>query len=86
MLHSLRSEHSPQGERQDFQVEKKRLCGHVFGVVADFDGNVEFVASIDLRPAGDAGKQVVQATRGAQGDQIVLIEEGRPRRAPIGVR
>jgi hypothetical protein len=35
--------------------------------------------SSSSRPAGDAGKQVVQATRGAQGDQIVLIEEGRPR-------
>jgi len=37
VAHAFRLEHSPQGERDDLQVQKKRLRFHVFGVVANLE-------------------------------------------------
>ncbi len=48
-------------------------------IEADFVGDGEFVAAVDLRPTSEAWDELVYALAGAQGDQIVLVEEGGAR-------
>lgn len=64
-----------EGSPDDVEVEAQRLAGEVLGVHADFFGNAEVVAAVDLGPAGEAGGQFVDTVLGAQLDQVVLVEE-----------
>src|ERR1700746_1139884 len=64
--HAFRLDHSPQGEHQDFQIYGKRLSFHVGDVEINFDGNLQVIATIDLRPAGNAGNQSMDAVTSAK--------------------
>ncbi len=59
-------------------VEPQRPAAQVFGIQRDFFGNWQLVAAVDLRPAREPRHQCVYALRGAQGDQVSLVEQGRP--------
>jgi hypothetical protein len=75
VLHAFRPQDSPEGERYDLQIQRKRLRCHVFGVEANLPWNFQFIAAIDLRPTGNPGNQSMHAVPGAKRHQIVLIEE-----------
>ena len=52
---------------------------HVPAVQLRFLGDLQLVAAMDLRPAGQAGADVVCAVLVPLGQQVVLIPEGRAR-------
>src|ERR1700691_4195955 len=57
VLYTLCLEHSPQGENYDLQVEPQRLRFHVLRVILNLEWNLQFVAAVDLCPAGDSRNQ-----------------------------
>lgn len=67
-----------EGHEEDSQVENKAPARGVLGVQLDLSRDGDFVASIDLGPAGDAWPQPVYAGLGAKRDEVVLIVKGGP--------
>ena len=60
-------------------VEKETQILDIFAVKFRFDRNFQFVATIDLRPAGEARADVVGAVFVAFFDQIRLVPKGGTR-------
>ena len=60
-------------------VHQQGLPLTVLVVEADLDGDGQFIAAVDLGPSGHAGPKLVHIGRGAQRDQIILIEQGGTR-------
>ena len=52
---------------------------HVQTVELRFLGDLQLVAAMDLRPAGQAGADVIGAVLVPFGQQVVLVPEGRAR-------
>ncbi len=51
----------------------------VIFVVLNLHGYGEFVAAVDLGPAGNPGDQAMDSSLGPQIHQVKLVEQGRPR-------
>lgn len=53
--------HFQNGERDDFEIKKKRLAFEIFFVERRFIVAADAGAAVDLRPAGNAGDEFVDA-------------------------
>lgn len=59
------------------QVKPSRLHSQIFCVKGNFVGYGQFIAAIDLGPAGQARNQLVNPKPRPQFDQVRLVEECR---------
>ena len=64
-------------------VEEEAQILDVFAVELRLDGDLQFVATVDLRPAGEAGADVVGAVFVSLLDEIRLVPQGGSRPSSI---
>lgn len=79
MRHPIALYHLQEGEPQNLDIKPEALALQVFGIQVHFLGNRKFVPPVHLSPAGEARHQRMYVFLGAQLDQVVLVEQGRPR-------
>lgn len=77
MLYSFSFYHLEEGAEEDLDIKGKGSVLQIIRVKIDLNRYRQFIAAVNLRPAGEARSQSMDALIGSQFDQIVLIEEGR---------
>ena len=77
--HTVALEHANERTEEALAVEKEALALYVFAVEGRLHGDFEFVAAVDLRPAGEAHGHVVRAVLVAFFNQVVLVPQRRAR-------
>ena len=77
--HAVALEHANERTEEALAVEKEALALYVFTVKGRLHGDFEFVAAVDLRPAGQAHGHVVRAILVAFFNQVVLVPQSRTR-------
>ena len=77
--HAVALEHANECAKKALAVEKEALALYVFAVEGRLHGNFQFVAAVDLRPAGQAHGHVVCAILVAFFNQVVLVPQRRTR-------
>ena len=83
MLPSMRDtftpDHFDKGQKDDPQIQQKGSLPQVPFVKLDLDRDRQFIPAVDLCPAGQAGREMVDPFFGPQGNQVILIKESRTR-------
>ncbi len=72
-------EHADERTEEALAVEKETLALYVFAVEGRLHGDFQFVAAVDLRPAGKAHGHVVCTVLVAFFNQVVLVPQRRTR-------
>ena len=75
--HAVALEHANERTEEALAVEKEALALYVFAVESRLHGDFEFVAAVDLRPAGQAHGHVVCTVLVAFFNQVVLVPQRR---------
>lgn len=71
--------HAEDGEKEALNVKEKAELFDILAVKARLVHDLELIASVDLRPAGEPGLDVVSAVFIALFDQVILVPKGRAR-------
>ncbi len=79
LSNSFAFDHFKKSAEDNPEIQEERVILQVVFVEFHLLGNSEFVAPIDLRPAGQAGSQHMNSPLSAEFDQVVLVEEGGTR-------
>lgn len=79
MGNSVAPDHFQGRQENDPEIEKKRALAQIVFVQGNLLWDRQFVAAVDLCPAGQTRQQSVDAALYAQGYEVVLIEKGRAR-------
>ena len=77
--HAVALEHANERTKKTLAVEKETLTLYVFAVECRLHGDFQFVAAVDLRPAGQAHGHVVCTVLVAFFNQVVLVPQCRTR-------
>ena len=77
--HAVALEHANERAKKALAVEKEALALYVFAVEGCLHGDFQFVATVDLRPAGQAHGHVVGTVLVAFFNQVVLVPQRRTR-------
>ena len=77
--HAVALEHANERTKKTLAVEKETLTLYVFAVEGRLHGNFQFVATVDLRPAGQAHGYVVGTVLVTFCNQVVLVPQCRAR-------
>lgn len=77
--HAVALEHANERTKETLAVEKEALALYVFAVEGRLHGDFEFVATVDLRPTGQAHRHVVGTILVAFFNQVVLVPQRRTR-------
>ena len=77
--HAVALEHANERAKETLAVEKETLALYVFAVEGRLHRDFQFVAAVDLRPAGQAHGHVVRAVLVAFFNQVVLVPQRRTR-------
>ena len=77
--HAVALEHANERAKEALAVEKETLALHVFAIEGRLHGDFQFVATVDLRPAGQAYGHVVCTVLVAFFNQVVLVPQSRAR-------
>lgn len=77
--HTIALEHANECAKKALAVEKETLALYVFAVEGRLHGDFQFVAAVDLRPAGKAHGHVVCTVLVAFCNQVVLVPQSRTR-------
>ena len=79
MRHPIAPQDLGKSQPKNADVETKGLPPEILKIQFDFFGNRQFIPAINLRPSGQSRDQFMNTLRRTQLDQIVLIEQCRPR-------
>ena len=77
--HAVALEYANERAKEALAVEKETLTLYVFAVEGRLHGDFQFVAAVDLRPAGKAHRHVVGTVLVAFFNQVVLVPQSRAR-------
>jgi len=72
-------EHADERSEEALAIEQETLAFYVFAVEGRLHGDFEFVATVNLSPAGEANGNVIRAVLVTFSNQIVLVPQGRTR-------
>ena len=77
--HTVALEHTHERSKKAPAIKQKAPTLDVFAVEGRFHGYFKFVASVNLRPAGQADRNVIRSVLIPFGNQVVLVPERRTR-------
>ena len=77
--HAVALEHANKRTKEAFAVKGKALALHVFTVEGGLHGDFQFVAAVNLGPAGKTYGHIVGTVLVAFGNQVELIPQSRAR-------
>ena len=77
--HTIALEHANERAKKALAVEKETLALYVFAVEGRLHGDFQFVAAVNLRPAGKAHGHVVGTVLVTFCNQVVLVPQCRAR-------